>query len=167
MKTLTDITNYSTHDEGYSTYYENLLGLMSDKTMKENIIKKEISSLDIPLNVILYGPPGTGKTYALKNEYVKYFTDEEATITKEEFCIELIKDLAWWEIISIVMLDIEEAKVQEIYNHPLLQAKITISENKTPKNTIWGWLQRHTKEDCENVNLVKRDTPLFFSKDKK
>ena len=179
-------TNYSRYKVEVLKFKENfnleaqeldlLLTLLNEKQVsginqkKEDILLQETdnikqSSLDIPLNTILYGPPGTGKTFALKNEYFKYFTDEEATITKEEFCVELIKDLAWWEIISIVMLDIEKAKVQEIYDHPLLQAKITISENKTPKNTIWGWLQRHTKEDCKNVNFVKRDTPLFFSKD--
>jgi len=116
-------------------------------------------------NIILYGPPGTGKTYRLKNEFFEKFTDEQSTQTKEKFCEELIQDLAWWEIISIVMIDLKKAKVQDVFDHPLLQAKKRISANKTPKNTIWSWLQRHTKNDCPNVNFTKRDNPQFFWKD--
>ena len=121
--------------------------------------------MELPLNTIIYGPPGTGKTYRLKNEFFEKFTDEQSTQTKEAFCENLIQDTSWWQIISIVMLDLKKAKVQEIFDHPLLQAKIRISENKTPKNTIWSWLQRHTKDDCPNVNFKKRGNPQFFEKD--
>ncbi|WP_299979352.1 AAA family ATPase [Desulfobacula sp.] len=123
--------------------------------------------MNLSLNTIIYGPPGTGKTYRLKNEFFEKFTDKQAIQTKEEFCDELIQDLSWWQVISIVMLDLKEAKVQEIFDHPLLQAKVSVSENKSPKNTIWAWLQRHTKDDCPNVNFKKRDNPQFFSKDNK
>jgi hypothetical protein len=149
LKTLTDITKYP-------DYVEKL---------------KKLIGIDLrlmpALNTILYGPPGTGKTYRLKNEFFKKFTDEQSTKTKAEFCEEIVKDLAWWQIISIVMIDLKKAKVQDVFEHPLLQAKARISENKTPKNTIWGLLQRHTKNDCPNVNFAKRDNPLFFWKDEK
>lgn len=152
QKTLTDITKYP-------KYVEKLIKLIG---IEEGDIP---TKMELPLNTIIYGPPGTGKTYRLKNEFFEKFTDEQSTQTKEAFCENLIQDTSWWQIISIVMLDLKKAKVQEIFDHPLLQAKIRISENKTPKNTIWSWLQRHTKDDCPNVNFKKRDNPQFFEKD--
>jgi hypothetical protein len=151
LKTLTDITKYPDYVEKLIK----LIGIEDDNKMY------------LPLNTIIYGPPGTGKTYRLKNEFFEKFTDEQSTQTKEEFCDELIQDISWWQTISVVMLDLKEAKVQEIFDHPLLQAKVRNSDNKTPKNTIWGWLQRHTKDDCPNVNFKKRDNPQFFNKDNK
>lgn len=130
-------------------------------------IDSENVSITEPLNIILYGPPGTGKTYELQQEWFKKYTSEHATQTKEEFNIELVSNLAWWEVITAVMLDLKEAKVPNVFEHPLLQAKISISHNQSPKNTIWSWLQRHTKLDCENVNFTKRDEPLLFTKDSK
>lgn len=152
QKALTDITQYT----DYVIKLKKLIGI-------EPTGRKPMTAL----NVILYGPPGTGKTYRLKNEFFTKFTDEESTKTKEEFCEELARNLAWWQIISIVMIDLKKAKVQDVFEHPLLQAKARISDNKTPKNTIWGWLQRHTKSDCPNVNSTKRDNPQFFWKDEK
>jgi len=132
---------------------------------KEKISKNEEATL--PLNLILYGPPGTGKTYELRNKYFQRFTDKSAKQTREDFNIQLIKDLAWWEVISLVMLDLKEAKVSEISNHPLLKAKNTISNNKYLKQTIWANLQTHTVNDCENVKSAQRNEPLYFSKDDK
>ena len=116
-------------------------------------------------NQLIYGPPGTGKTYRLKNEFFELFTDEQSIQTKEEYCEDLVQDISWWQVISIVLLDIKRAKVPEIYDHPLLQAKMIDSKNKTIKNSIWMWLQRHTKDDCPNVNTKKRRNPQFFEKD--
>jgi 5-methylcytosine-specific restriction protein B len=57
LKTLTDITKYSSDHLDYDTYYDRLLGIMSEKVEQyKNIMK-------YPLNTIFYGPPGTGKTY--------------------------------------------------------------------------------------------------------
>ncbi|MBT4337640.1 MAG: EVE domain-containing protein [Bacteroidetes bacterium] len=130
-------------------------------------LQNKQSEMNIPLNLILYGAPGTGKTYKLKNEFFELFTDQQGTQTRAEFNIEITKNLAWWEVISIVLLDVKKAKVIEIFNHPLLQAKNSISENKTPKNTIWSWLQRHTKDECSYVKFTKRDSPQFLWKDEK
>ena len=58
LKTLTDITKYSSDDPDYKTYYEKLLGIMGQKNDNKNI-----EDMRFPLNTILYGPPGTGKTY--------------------------------------------------------------------------------------------------------
>ncbi len=59
LKTLTDITSYSSDDDKYDTYYEQLLGIMTT----ENSPAQNTNVMSIPLNTILYGPPGTGKTY--------------------------------------------------------------------------------------------------------
>ncbi len=115
-------------------------------------------------NIILYGPPGTGKTYALRNEYMARFTESRVE-TREQFAQELAGELTWLEVISIVLYDLGPAKASDIFDHILLQAKIRLSSNQNPKNTIWAWLQRHTKMDCPNVKYAQRDEPLIFSKD--
>ena len=116
------------------------------------------------LNTILYGPPGTGKTYALRNEYMTRFTESQV-VTREQFAQEIAGELTWLQVITIVLYDLGPAKASDIFDHPLLQAKIRLSSNQNPKNTIWAWLQRHTKMDCPNVKYAQRDEPLIFSKD--
>jgi len=116
-------------------------------------------------NVILYGPPGTGKTYTLKNTYMKHFTEEVAALSKEDLAAELVADLAWWQVITLVMLDLKKAKVSGILKHPLMQARIRRSNNRTPRAAIWAHIQMHTKIDCENVKYTKRHEPLLFWKD--
>jgi hypothetical protein len=121
----------------------------------------------IPLpskNIILYGPPGTGKTYALRNEYMKRFTESQM-VTREQFAQEIAGELTWLQVITIVLYDLGPTKVSAVFDHLLLQAKIRLQANQTPKNTIWSWLQRHTKMDCSNVKNAHRDEPLIFSKD--
>jgi 5-methylcytosine-specific restriction protein B len=63
LKTLTDITKYSTEHPDYEMYYERLLGIMN-KEYNPHIEENNKSSFSAyPLNTIFYGPPGTGKTY--------------------------------------------------------------------------------------------------------
>lgn len=50
--------------------------------------KREHSSVDAPLNLILYGPPGTGKTWTLTTKYVPQFhagTGEEVDLERTTF----------------------------------------------------------------------------------
>lgn len=61
LKTLTDITNYSTEHPGYNSFHDRLMGTMGQ--VDNSIDKKIIESISYPLNTIFYGPPGTGKTY--------------------------------------------------------------------------------------------------------
>lgn len=58
VKTLTDITSYSSDHPNYNTYYERLMG-----AMKQDYQPKNTTTMSLPLNTIFYGPPGTGKTY--------------------------------------------------------------------------------------------------------
>ncbi|MDH0675551.1 hypothetical protein N5D03_13490, partial [Empedobacter sp. GD03861] len=129
------------------------------KESEEKIMKQ-------PLNQILYGPPGTGKTYSLKQKFFDLFTVRENSLSREQFLNELVKPLSWWQVITIVLLDINKARVTEIYDHELIKIKESQSASKTIVPTIWGQLQAHTVNDCPNVNVEKRQNPLYFSKDK-
>lgn len=56
LKTLTDITDFTTEKAEFRYYYETLFALMNEPSEKNLNMKH-------PLNQILFGPPGTGKTY--------------------------------------------------------------------------------------------------------
>lgn len=86
-------------------------------------------------------------------------------VTREQFAQELVGDLTWVQVITIVLYDLKSAKVSAIFDHPLLQAKFRLQASRNPKNTIWSWLQQHTKIDCPNVKNVQRNEPLIFWKD--
>lgn len=129
---------------------------ITDSTTKKN---------KMPLNQILYGPPGTGKTYKLKNEYFDKFTVRETEVSKEQFIQQILTELNWWQVITLVLIEKKQARVREIYDHPFIQIKERISQSKTVMQTLWGQLQSHTLLDCKYVNVVKRIEPLYFWKD--
>ncbi len=119
----------------------------------------------LSLNTILYGPPGTGKTYKLKNDYFAQFTDEHSTQSNIEFYQELAKELTWWEVIAVVLLDLKKATVDEIFDHPLIQANYNISRNTNPKRMIRWRLRIYSKEECPNIQCKRRKEPQLFWKD--
>lgn len=131
-------------------------------------ITKEIitndNKMNLSLNTILYGPPGTGKTYRLKNEFFEKFTTQESTVSREEFVLDKIKDLSWWEIIALSVLELGKTKVSGIFNHELVQLKAKYSHSTTVTPTIWGQLQSHTIDECESVNVKKRSAIQIFNK---
>jgi 5-methylcytosine-specific restriction protein B len=138
---------------------DSLIGNKVDKA------KSSISeNLTENLNVILFGPPGTGKTYELSNFYFEKFTSKKASVSREEFLKAFIVERSWWEVIALVLLDIGKSKVSEIYNHEFLQLKASLSNSTTVTPTIWGQLQSHTVDYCENVNVSKKGSPLIFNK---
>jgi len=59
LKTLTDITVYTSDKDNYHTYYEELLGIMT----AGNKLYVNDNEMNPSLNTIFYGPPGTGKTF--------------------------------------------------------------------------------------------------------
>ena len=78
----------------------------------------------------------------------------------------MISELTWWQVITVVMIDLKSAKINEIYEHELLNIKEGLSKSESVKPTLWGQLQGHTKMECENVNYKRRTEPLYFWKDK-
>jgi len=161
LKTLTDVTKYSSEHPDFEFYYERLLAIMENGA--GSYTKSE--PINIPQNLILYGPPGTGKTYQLIKNYIKYFTDKTDGKSKEIYTYEMVSELKWWEVITLSLYELGKAKVNDLIQHPLLAEKVNQSENSKPRNTVWFWLQNHTKEDCLNVNVAKRSDPQIFSKD--
>ncbi len=136
------------------------------KMMPVRDMPRKLENILPGLNTIFYGPPGTGKTYKITNELIPFFTDREAIKSNAIVALEIVENLAWWQVITLVLLDLKAAKVQQIFEHPLLKVKLSISNNKTPKNTIWSILQTYTKEDCPYVKSSRRNDLQFFWKDK-
>lgn len=130
----------------------------------EMTMVKENMKPNLSLNTILYGPPGTGKTHVLKNKYMDMFTSTKNTITREEFLIDLIQNCSWWQVIALAVLDISKTKVADIFRHEFVQIKANLSNSTTVTPTIWGQLQAHTIEECENVKVQRRMPPLIFNK---
>src|SRR5690606_26489010 len=121
-KTLTDWTMYPDH-------IENIRKIIFEKPEQMEAETKA----DLPLNLILNGPPGTGKTFTLSNDYFPLFSDVETSQTQEEFTNELVATLSWWEVMTVVMLDLKTANVAEILAHPICQSKVSLSNNKSPR----------------------------------
>ncbi len=160
LKTLTDVTKYK-------DYVQKLINLMSIETTTSDSSISAPKEVDLPKNLILYGPPGTGKTHKLRDQYFSQFTDQKKRKTKDDFAEDLAAGSGWWEIIAMVMLDLQKASVTEIMAHPLLAAKTKKMQNKFPRAAVWAQLQSHTKNECPHVNYAKRFEPLVFWKDEK
>lgn len=77
----------------------------------------------------------------------------------------IVADLTWWQVISIVLLDLKRAKVDEIYNHDLFQARKKLSTSKSARTIIWSRLQAHAVLECPNVNVATKSDPQLFYKD--
>ena len=141
------------------------LGTVENNVSTNTFLNTKTQPMNIPLNQILYGPPGTSKTYTLQNKFFDTFTKREITITKEEYVKSIIQELSWWQVITLVLLEIKKGKVNDIYEHEYIKVKEQFSKSKTVVPTIWGQLQAHTLLKCPNVNVEKRQEPLYFWKD--
>lgn len=160
MKVGTQGTNFSSSKKEYDSILK-LVTNMNNADSNE-IVKEDVK---MQLNQILYGPPGTGKTYELQKKFFDKFTVKETSLSREQFLESKVADLTWWQVISIAVLDIGTAKVNDIYDHEFVRIKAKLSSSKTVRPTIWGQLQSHTILDCQYVNVTNRSEPLFFNKD--
>ena len=95
------------------------------------------------------------------------FTDRKSVLSPEERAAALVKDLSWWEVVAMALLDARDnrASVAQILSHSLVEARIKLSSNNNPRAMIWAALQIHTKEECQNVKYTSRSEPLIFDKD--
>lgn len=117
------------------------------------------------LNIILYGPPGTGKTYRLKNEYFERFTISESSLTKEQYIINLVSELTWWQTFAIALYDSGKTSVNNLLQHEIVMAKESMSKAKNIRPIAWSRMQAHTVMDCPNVNVTDRNEPMLFVKE--
>ena len=139
VKTLTNITNHRIVND-----IKKLLNLNTKTTNMK---------LDIALNTILCGPPGTGKTYRLQKDYAKIFTDEEHILTKEEYIINTIKDLRWWDVVALVLYETDKVQIKDIWNNDYIKIRARFSKNNTVKSTISRRLQEHDKGPKSKITV--------------
>ena len=161
LKTLTDITKYASEKKNFNFYYEELLNIMG---IEKSPTQKSNSNYKMPLNQILYGPPGTGKTYKLRNEYFPKYIVKEASISKEAYFEETVRDLTWWQAIALALLEQGTSKVNELLTNRWVAAKAKLSESKNVRATLWGNLQMHTVQESNTVAYTQRQVPLIFDK---
>ena len=153
----TNKSSYSSHNKrDFENYLFELMNIESANGKVKHI----------PKNTILYGPPGTGKTYSLKNDLYDEYTSRETSLSKEEFFEEVVRDLTWWQVIGLALLEANEVKVSEILTNRWVSKKADLSESKNVRATIWGTLQMHTVEESETVLYKQRQMPLIFDKNK-
>ena len=75
LKTLTNLTSYTSESSNHKFYYQELLSIMNG----ENVKTMSIKNTENPVNEILYGPPGTGKTFFLKEQLFEKYTAIETS----------------------------------------------------------------------------------------
>lgn len=119
---------------------------------------------DKPINQILYGPPGTGKTYELKKENFPRYTLKETSITKETFFEETVRELTWWQVIALALIEEGTSRVNDLLKNRWVAAKANMSESKNVRATLWGNLQMHTVHESTTVAYTQRQVPLIFDK---
>lgn len=117
-----------------------------------------------PLNQILYGPPGTGKTYELRKAYFPSYTLEESSVTKETFFEEMVRELTWWQVIALALIEGGTSRVNDLLKNRWVAAKANMSESKNVRATLWGNLQMHTVHESTTEAYTQRQVPLIFDK---
>lgn len=143
--------------------YREFILMNSDYTGDQGLEEKT-SALQAPVNKILYGPPGTGKTYELKNLYFPNYTLKETSITKETFFEETLRELTWWQVLALALLEMGTSKVNNLLENRWVAGKANVSESKNVRATLWGTLQMHTIQESVTVNYNQRQNPLIFDK---
>lgn len=117
-------------------------------------------------NLILYGPPGTGKTYELQQRFAQYSSETDHE-TREIYLQRIVSGKSWLLVVAAAMLDLGKAKVPELLQHELIQARFLSAKTSNKSQTVWAALQIHSCLDCPNVqfNPEKRSGQLIFWKD--
>ena len=135
-----------------------------DEITEDNHAPQVMDRVDLPLNLIFYGPPGTGKTYELERNLVPRFIEENVPVSRQQFIAKVGSNLTWFQTVAMAVLDLQQAKVAEIFAHEVVQARYRAAELRHPLQTIWSTLQLHTVADCPNVKAEKRQDPLVVNR---
>ncbi len=120
-------------------------------------------------NVILYGPPGTGKTFIARRaarQWVK--PKHEAKVSPAAGAQSFVRDLVLYDVLSLAMYvsgPQQSYSVNELLQHPLVQARFELSPVQRPQNNLWGNLQNHTSPHSKTVKIANRWAPYLFDKD--
>jgi len=142
-------------------YFDTQFELKNNSITSTNINK----IMSENLNQILYGPPGTGKTHRLKHDFFSQFTENSKTISKEEFLIEKISKLTWWQVIALTLyVENKLMSVPQIKEHRFINIKLNASNTESIDQTLWGQLSQHTINESKTVDYTKRTVPLIFNK---
>ena len=117
-------------------------------------------------NLIYYGPPGTGKTFTLQKLLKEQYTETGTSEEPEVWLNNKLSELSWFEIITLILLDIdEEVSVTEIVNHEYFTKKLALNgRTANIRQTAWAALQTHAIQDSKTVKYAKRIEPLIFDK---
>ncbi len=156
LKTLTDVTKYPSKFEGYTHYYQHLIGVMNGDTQPElTAIGNSQKEDKKGLNQIFYGPPGTGKTYHTINEAL--------SIANPSFNLELEREFVKTEYERLV------AEKQIVFTtfHQSMSYEDFVEGIKPKTN---NGLVTYEIEDgifkkiCENAELYNTDSAVTASK---
>jgi hypothetical protein len=158
MKTLTDITSYSSGHAEYKFYHELLMAIIKGNYVED--VKPQVDAN----NIILYGPPGTGKTFEIIDKYLPDYEKQTVSISNELYESNIVSKLPWWKVIALV-LAVEGAKsVPDIKNHRFVGYKLNVSNTNSLDQTMWGQLSSHTIVESATVNYAARTGLPVFDK---
>ncbi|MCL8009401.1 EVE domain-containing protein [Gelidibacter japonicus] len=146
-------------DKEYRNHILNTSEYNLNITTEMNVFNPQFS-----INKILYGPPGTGKTYELRKAYFPSYTLEESSVTKETFFEETVRELTWWQVIALALIEGGTSRVNDLLKNRWVAAKANMSESKNVRATLWGNLQMHTVHESTTVAYTQRQVPLIFDK---
>jgi hypothetical protein len=130
----------------------------------ENFVFEQKNKTMTPINKILYGPPGTGKTFKLKSDYFPKYTTKEDSLSREQYFDSLVRDLTWWQVITLALIESGTSRVNDLFNNRWVAKKASFSESKNVRATLWGTLQMHTIQSSQTVSYTQRQAPLIFDK---
>lgn len=154
---------------GTSTFYSASIKSFIDFLKESHVITMSRGTSDnkqaASLNKILYGPPGTGKTYKLREEYFGKFTISESSLSKEQFILNIVSDLTWWQTFAIALYAKGKTSVNELLENEIVKAKAGLSNAKNIRPIAWSRMQAHAVPDCPHVNVVDTSEPYLFFKE--
>jgi 5-methylcytosine-specific restriction protein B len=133
---------------------------------KEGDSKSILAEKRLAENTLYYGPPGTGKTFKLQQLLKSKYTETSAVQERSIWLNEIIDELSWFEISTIILLDADgQMSVTDIIDHEFFQQKLKLNDRKSNiRQTAWAALQTHAIKESTTVKYEKRNEPLFFDK---